>query len=154
MPNRRPHDHIGNFNFTLEVSGVAVPAANITGGELISDGKGGEPRFRDLHVQIYAADQNNALSAAAERVVNGGKNERFTITITELAKDKSSVTTTKYTGCLLRALKFPSTTWVSDPALAVETGVFLPVKRTVKVTPLKAGTGWTFPPGHKSKNVA
>ena len=42
------------------------------------------------------------------RIANQGKNERFYMTITEMAKDKSVIKTFVYDNCLLTSMDFPS----------------------------------------------
>ncbi len=107
--------------FKCEINGQFLPVKSYSGGDLTgekaeaSSGSSqhnestmGHNYVTELTLVSYITPTNMALSDAANAVANQGKNERYTITITEMAKDKSVVKTFVYDNCLLTGMDFPT----------------------------------------------
>ena len=62
----------------------------------------------ELTLVTFVTPDDNTFSDAANAVANQGKNERYTITITEMAKDKSVIKTFVYDNSLLTRMDFPA----------------------------------------------
>ena len=82
--------------------------ANSISSSLHNESTIGHNSLGELTIVAYVTPSCKVFTDAANAVANQGKNERFTITITELAKDKSVVKTFVYDQCLLTSLDFPT----------------------------------------------
>lgn len=129
--------------FKVEINGQFLPIKSYSGGDPIaekaeaSSGSSqhnestvGHNSLSDLKIVAYITPNQKILSDAVHAVVNQGKNERFTIAITELAKDKSVVKTFVYEDCLLTSLDFPTLSAHGGEILC-ETATFKPTRLTV-----------------------
>jgi len=107
--------------FKVEINGQFLPIKSYSGGDPVaekaeaSSGASkhneatiGHNNISELTLQAYITPNQKILADAADAVANKGQNERYTITITELAKDKSVVKTFVYDNCLLTSLDFPT----------------------------------------------
>ncbi|MBW2276509.1 MAG: hypothetical protein JRF63_03390, partial [Deltaproteobacteria bacterium] len=86
--------------------------------------------INELTIVAYVTPGQKILGDAANAVANKGKNERFTITITELAKDKSVIKTFVYDNCLITSLDYP-TMDAHGGEILCETATFKPEILTV-----------------------
>ena len=125
--------------FKVEINGQFLPIKSYTGGDPVAEQAPGAQQSGtgqiDLTpltlVAIMTPDQK-ILGDAAHKVANLGKNERYTITITEMAKDKSVVKTFVYGDCLLASLDFPAlNARARKNDYAIETATFRP--QTIQV---------------------
>jgi phage tail-like protein len=107
--------------FKVEINGQFLPIKSYSGGDPVaekaeaSSGSSqhnectmGHNSVSELTLQAYITPNQKVLADAADAIANKGQNDRFTITITELAKDKSVVKTFVYDNCLLTSLDFPT----------------------------------------------
>jgi phage tail-like protein len=107
--------------FKVEINGQFLPIKSYSGGDLTaekaeaSSGSSqhnestiGHNYITDLTIVAYVTPDCKVLTDAMNAVANQGKNERYTITITELAKDKSVVKTFVYDQCLITSLDYPT----------------------------------------------
>ncbi|MCP4602736.1 MAG: hypothetical protein GY847_19845 [Proteobacteria bacterium] len=101
----------------VEINGQYLPVKSYKGGEPVrerssrrtkSKQSSGPISVSELTIQAYVTPNQKILSDAADQVVNKGQNKLFTITIFELAKDKSVVKTFVYNNCLLTSLDYPT----------------------------------------------
>jgi len=124
--------------FKVEITGGGfLPIRSYSGGDPASGkaeasagaSKSGEASPRgsvsELKLEAYITANNKVLATAAHRVANLGAHERFTITITELAKDKSVVKTFTFVDCLFTSLDFPKVSSHGGEILT-ETATFKP----------------------------
>jgi len=129
--------------FKVEINGQFVPVKSFSGGDLTaekaeaSSGASqhnettmGHNYITELTLVAYITPDCKVLSDAAKMVANQGKNERFTITITEMAKDKSVIKTFVYDQCLITSLDFP-TMDAHGGEILCETATFKPTILTV-----------------------
>jgi len=107
--------------FKCEINGQFVPILSYSGGD-INDDKDeassgasqqnestmGHNYITELTLVTFITPDDNTFSDAANAVANQGKNERYTITITAMAKDKSVIKTFVYDNCLLTSCDFPA----------------------------------------------
>jgi hypothetical protein len=120
MPDQADIKVVGKA-FRVEVNGQFLPIKSYDGGDPIAEkaeastGSSqynectmGHNSMSELTLVAYITPNQKILADAAHMVANEGKNERFTITIQELAKDKSPVKTFNYYDCLLTSLDFPT----------------------------------------------
>ncbi len=106
--------------FKVEVNGNFTPCVSYSGGDLTgekaeaSSGSSqtnestmGLNTITELTLVSFVTPDDNTISDAAALLSTypGG---RYTITITEMAKDKSTVRTFVYGNCLLTSMDFPS----------------------------------------------
>ena len=107
--------------FKCEINGQFAPIKSYSGGDLqaekaeASSGSSqhnestmGHNAINELTIVAYITPTYKGLTDGMAAVANQGKNERFTITITELAKDGSTVKTFVYDQCLMTSLDFPT----------------------------------------------
>lgn len=107
--------------FKVEINGQFLPIKSYSGGDPVAEKAAassgsskhnestiGHNSISELTLQAYITPNQKILSDAADAVANKGLNERYTITITEMAKDKSTVKTFVYGDCLLTSLDFPT----------------------------------------------
>jgi phage tail-like protein len=124
--------------FKVEINGQFLPIKSYSGGDPVAEkaeaSSGGSKQneatvghnyISELTLQAFMTPTQKIFADAAHKVANLGQNERFTITITELAKDKSVVKTFVYDNCLLTSLDFPRLNAHSGEIL-VETASFKP----------------------------
>lgn len=112
-------------SFKCEINGQFIPCKSYSGGAAAGGGASGRRYVTELTLVSYMTPDNMILSDAANAVANQGKNQRYTITITELAKDKSAVKTFVYDNCLLTSMDFPAVD-ASSGELLLETVTFKP----------------------------
>jgi phage tail-like protein len=106
--------------FKVEINGQFLPIKSYSGGDLTaekaeaSSGASqhnectmGHNYITELTLVAYITPTSRTLSDGMNAVANQGKNERFEITVSEMAKDKSVVKTFVYQNCLLTSLDFP-----------------------------------------------
>ena len=91
----------------------------------------GHNSISELTLVAYITPGCKVLTDAANLVANQGKNERFKITISELAKDKSVVKLMVYENCLLTSLDFPTLS-THGAEILCETATFKPESVYVK----------------------
>jgi hypothetical protein len=107
--------------FKVEINGRFLPIKGYSGGDLTaekaeaSSGASqqnestiGHNYITELTLVAFMTPDQNILTDAMNAVANKGQNERFTITITELAKDKSVIKTFVYDQCLITSLDYPN----------------------------------------------
>lgn len=112
---------IAAAEFKCDINGNFVPIVSYSGGELAdekAEGTSGCSQYNEstmghgyvteLTLVTFVTPDDNTFSDAARAVANQGKDRRFTITITELAKDKSVIKTFVYDNCLLTSCDFPA----------------------------------------------
>jgi hypothetical protein len=129
--------------FKVEINGQFVPVKSYSGGDLTAEkaeassgtsqhneSTMGHNYITELTLVAYMVPNKKTLTDAAHQVANLGKNERFTITITELAKDKSVIKTFEYRDCLLTSLDYPMMSSRSG-AVLTERATFKPQILTV-----------------------
>lgn len=100
--------------FKVEINGNFVPCVTYSGGDITgekaeassgasqhNESTMGHNYITELSLVTFVTPDDNTFSDAANAVANQGKNERYTITITEMAKDKSVIKTFVYDNCLL-----------------------------------------------------
>ena len=117
--------------FTCEINGQLVPLVSFA--HSVDDPKGDEGGDRtaekaeassgssqhnestmghnyvtELTLVTFVTPDDNTFSDAAHAIANKGQNLRYTITITEMAKDKSVIKTFVYENALLTSVKFPA----------------------------------------------
>lgn len=136
--------------FKVEVNGNFVPCISYSGGDLTgekaeaSSGSSqhnestmGHNYITELTLVSFITPDDNTFSDAANAVANQGKNERYTITITEMAKDKSVIKDLVYDDCLLTSMDFPAVDAAGGEMLK-RTTTFRPTRLTVKAASGKA----------------
>jgi hypothetical protein len=129
--------------FKVEINGQFLPIKSYSGGDLTAEkaeassgasqhneSTMGHNYITDLTIVAYVTPNQKILADAMNEVANQGKNERFTITITEMAKDKSVVKTFVYDQCLITSLDFP-TMDAHGGEILCETATFKPTILTV-----------------------
>jgi hypothetical protein len=129
--------------FKVEITpGGFIPIKSYSGGNPVSEkaetsagaSKSGTATPRgsvsELKLEAYITANNKVLATAAHRVANLGAHERFTVTITELAKDKSVVKTFTIFDCLFTSLDFPKVSAQCGEILT-ETATFKPERLEV-----------------------
>jgi len=130
--------------FKVEINGQYVPVKSYSGGDLTAEKAEastggaiheqstiGHNYISEITLTAYITPNQKVLSDVANMVANQGKNERFTITITELAKDKSPVKTFVYDDCMFTSLDFPN--FDSDGGeILCQTATFKPQILSVK----------------------
>lgn len=115
------HDLKAAKAFACEINGVPVPIVSYSGGDLTgekaeaSSGSSqhnestmGHNYITELTLVTFVTPDDNTFADAAKAIAVDGKNERFTIVITEMAKAKSTVKTFVFDNCLLTSMNFPS----------------------------------------------
>jgi hypothetical protein len=103
--------------FKVEINGQYLPIKSYSGGDPVSTSTDSSDQisstighiatFSELTLVAYVTSDQKILADAMAQVVNEGKNARFQITVTEMAKDKSVVKTFVYDECLMTSLDFP-----------------------------------------------
>ncbi len=106
---------------SCEINGHKVPIISFSGGNATaekaeaSSGASaynestlGHNEISELTLVTFLTPDASAIPDAAKAVAIDGKNERYTIVITELAKDKSTVKTFVYDNCLFTSMNFPA----------------------------------------------
>ena len=106
--------------FKVEINGQFLPIKSYSGGDPVaekaeaSSGASqhnectmGHNSVAELTLVSYITPTSRTLSDGMNAVANQGKNKRFTITIAQMAKDKSVIKTFVYKNCLLTSLDFP-----------------------------------------------
>lgn len=138
--------------FKVEINGQFLPIKSYSGGSPITEKpeassplpgtkqeqalsggtlSKGQQAISELSLTAYITPDQNILTDAMNAVANQGKNERFTITVTEMAKDKSVVKTVIYEKCLITSLDFP-TMDANGGEILCETATFKPESITIK----------------------
>ena len=129
--------------FKVEINGQFLPVKSYSGGDLTAEKAEasssasqhnettmGHNYITDLTIVAYLTPNQKILADAMAAVANQGKNERFTITITEMAKDKSVIKTFVYDQCLITSLDYP-TMDAHGGEILCETATFKPTILTV-----------------------
>jgi len=129
--------------FKVEINGQFLPIKSYSGGDpqaekaeastgasQHNESTMGHNFISELTLVAYVVPKKKVLTDAVHKVANQGKNERFTITITEMAKDKSVVKTFVYDQCLLTSLDYPMMSAHSG-AILTERATFKPQILTV-----------------------
>ncbi len=129
--------------FKVEINGQFIPIKSYSGGDVTAEkaeassgtsqhneSTMGHNYITELTLVNFITPTCMTLSDAADAVANKGKNERFTITITEMAKDKSVVKTHVYDDCLLTSMDFAPVD-ASSGDLATRTTTWKPTRLTV-----------------------
>ena len=119
MPDEVDTKTVGKA-FKVEINGQFLPIKSYSGGDLTaekaeaSSGSSqhnestiGHNYITELTLVAFMTPTFKVLSDAADAIANKGKNERYTITVTELAKDRSPIKTFTYENCLLTSYDFP-----------------------------------------------
>jgi hypothetical protein len=119
--------------FKCEVDGQFLPIQSFSGGnptaEKATTSSGaskhnestmGHNSISELTVLAYVTPDCKIVSNAAHSVVNRRVNQRYTITITEMAKDKSVIKTKTYKNCLFTSLDYPTVTAGSGEILVAK----------------------------------
>ena len=128
----------GMTTLAVEIDGQSITCLEVSGGEAIGDSD--FDGYAPLRLQLAVTDGDNTVGNIASAVANQGKNERRTITITEMAKDKVVLKTHVYSQSMLMGLDFPSASSRGKPELLVETATFLPLRRKTNEPAIKAGS--------------
>jgi hypothetical protein len=124
--------------FKVEINGRFLPIKSYTGGELVieeadtkhgtspqGESTPGHNYVTELTLQAYITPTQKVLAEAADQVAHLKQQQRFIITITELAKDKSAVKTFVYENCLFTSLDYPRLSSQGGEILC-ETATFKP----------------------------
>ncbi len=129
--------------FKVEINGQFIPVKSYSGGDLTAEkaeassgssqhneSSMGHNDITELTLVSYITPTCMVLSDAADAVANKGQNLRYTITLTEMAKDKSVVKTHVYDDCLLTSMDFAPVDGSSGD-LATRTTTWKPTRLTV-----------------------
>ena len=138
----RKLDHVAiSSAFKFEVDGKSLAVRSVRAGELEAGGSGMKPKAKlamgkavkpaaALEVEFYLGGKGDLLSQITRALGKKGNNPRYTITITEMAKDKSVAKTYNYTDCVFVSLDFPTIT-ASGGEMLMATATFKPQRLTV-----------------------